>query len=115
MNATSSRLLSWGTIAHGFADTDGPGDDGAAPELQMVQRGDFPEVDVDAGQEIQREGDQPKPDHRVGEPESAGVEVKAHEPHDRDHEHGERHVRPACVAARSAGVSACILASSKAP
>ena len=65
-------------------DADGTDDDGASKKLQMVQRRDFPEVHVHARQEIQREGGQPNPDHRVGEPEPTCVEVKAHEPHDRD-------------------------------
>ena len=78
-------------------DADGAGDDRASKELQMVQCRDFPEVHVDARQEIQREAGQPKPDHRVGEPEPARIEVQAHESHDRDHEHRERHVGPACV------------------
>ena len=78
-------------------DADGADDDRASKELQMVQCRDLPEVHVDACQEIQRETGQPNSDHRVGEPEPARVEVQAHESHDGDHEHRERHMGPARV------------------
>ncbi len=97
MNTTSSKLLSCGTIAHGFGMPMGPATTAPPQSMQMVQRGDFPKVHVHARQEIQREGDQPNPDYCVGEPESTCVEIEAHEPHDREDEHGERHMRPACV------------------
>ena len=93
-------------------DADRPDDDGASPELQMIQRSNRLKVHVDAGQEIQREGDQPNADHRPGEPESAGVEVQVHEPDARDDDHRKRNVRPACEvgeAVRRRGPHACQL------
>ena len=97
MKTTSSRLLNWGTMAHGIRNADGSRDDDASWKVQMTQGRDFLKVHVHAGQEVRHETNQPNPDHCASEPESAGIEVKAHESHGRYHEHGEGDVRVASV------------------
>ena len=85
----------WGTIPHGLATPTGPETTAPPQSITWSSEETSRKLMFTPVTKFSPRASSLNPGGQVGEPESSSVEVEMHEPDNRQHDHGERHVSPA--------------------